>query len=150
MTDAIDQGSTQQSTPMSNQGTHSSKQAAGSKSGVGMPRKTGISNRGFASMDAAKQRAIASKGGQAAHAQGKAHEFSSEEARIAGRKGGQAAHARGTAHQFSSEEARRAGHKSRQRHQRASAENAAPTVNRYESNANRFDRKTEQLLSTEH
>jgi uncharacterized protein len=50
-------------------------------------------NRGFASMDRDKQRAIASKGGRAAHEQGKAHEFNSEEARIAGRKGGRATHA---------------------------------------------------------
>lgn len=48
------------------------------------------SNRGFASMDPAKQREIASKGGRAAHAKGTAHEFSPEEAREAGRKGGQA------------------------------------------------------------
>ena len=47
--------------------------------------------RGFASMDAEKQRAIASKGGKAAHLKGTAHEFTSEEARIAGRKGGQMA-----------------------------------------------------------
>lgn len=44
--------------------------------------------RGFASMDEAKQREIASKGGKAAHAKGTAHEFTSEEAREAGRKGG--------------------------------------------------------------
>ena len=50
----------------------------------------GTSNRGFASMDPAKQRAIAAEGGRAAHAQGVAHEFDSEEARAAGRKGGQA------------------------------------------------------------
>jgi hypothetical protein len=49
----------------------------------------GMSNRGFASMDPAKQRAIAAEGGRAAHAQGVAHEFDSEEARAAGRKGGQ-------------------------------------------------------------
>jgi uncharacterized protein len=48
------------------------------------------SNRGFASMDPEKQRAIAAEGGRAAHAQGVAHEFDSEEAREAGRKGGQA------------------------------------------------------------
>ena len=67
--------------------------------------------RGFASMDAARQREIASKGGRAAHEQGTAHEFTSEEARAAGRKGGQAAHSRGTAHRFTSEEARAAGRK---------------------------------------
>src|SRR6266513_90306 len=48
------------------------------------------SKRGFASMDPAKQREIASKGGRAAHAKGTAHEFSSDEARVAGRKGGEA------------------------------------------------------------
>ena len=47
------------------------------------------SNRGFASMDAGKQREIASKGGKAAHAQGRAHEFTPDEARTAGRKGGE-------------------------------------------------------------
>lgn len=44
--------------------------------------------RGFASMDPDRQREIASKGGRAAHASGRAHEFSPEEAREAGRKGG--------------------------------------------------------------
>jgi general stress protein YciG len=67
--------------------------------------------RGFAAMDPAKQRAIASKGGRAAHAKGTAHEFTPEEARAAGRKGGQAAHAKGTAHEFTPEEAREAGRK---------------------------------------
>ncbi len=52
--------------------------------------KSGTSNRGFASMDPVKQREIASKGGQAAHLKGTAHEFTSEEAREAGRKGGRA------------------------------------------------------------
>ena len=46
--------------------------------------------RGFASMDADKQRQIASKGGKAAHEKGTAHEFTPEEAREAGRKGGEA------------------------------------------------------------
>jgi general stress protein YciG len=48
------------------------------------------SKRGFASMDPAKQREIASKGGRAAHTKGTAHEFTSDEARVAGRKGGEA------------------------------------------------------------
>jgi general stress protein YciG len=48
------------------------------------------SKRGFASMDASKQREIASKGGRAAHSKGTAHEFTSDEARVAGRKGGEA------------------------------------------------------------
>ncbi|MBV7536535.1 hypothetical protein KW842_12235 [Duganella sp. sic0402] len=50
----------------------------------------GQSKRGFAAMDEATQRAIASKGGQAAHQKGTAHEFDSEEARRAGQKGGEA------------------------------------------------------------
>ena len=45
--------------------------------------------RGFASMDPERQRQIASLGGRAAHQQGTAHEFNSEEARAAGRKGGE-------------------------------------------------------------
>ena len=51
-------------------------------------------DRGFASMDRNKQRDIASKGGKAAHQQGTAHEWTSEEAREAGRKGGMASHRR--------------------------------------------------------
>jgi general stress protein YciG len=50
---------------------------------------SGKSKRGFASMDPARQREIASKGGKAAHAKGTAHEWSTEEARRAGRKGGE-------------------------------------------------------------
>lgn len=50
--------------------------------------------RGFAAMDRERVREIASKGGRAAHAAGTAHQFSSEEARIAGRKGGMAPHVR--------------------------------------------------------
>lgn len=47
------------------------------------PRK-----RGFASMDPAKRAQIAAEGGRAAHREGRAHKFSSAEAREAGRKGG--------------------------------------------------------------
>lgn len=45
--------------------------------------------RGFAAMDTEKQKEIARKGGRAAHEQGVAHEWSSQEAREAGKKGGQ-------------------------------------------------------------
>jgi general stress protein YciG len=51
-------------------------------------------DRGFASMNRDKQREIASKGGKAAHAKGRAHEWTAEEAREAGRKGGIASHRR--------------------------------------------------------
>lgn len=50
---------------------------------------SGTSNRGFAAMDPAKQKEIASKGGKAAHAKGTAHEFTPDEARVAGKKGGE-------------------------------------------------------------
>ena len=46
-------------------------------------------SRGFASMDPERQREIASEGGKMAHEKGTAHEFNSEEARVAGRKGGE-------------------------------------------------------------
>ena len=46
--------------------------------------------RGFAAMDREKQREIARKGGRAAHEQGVAHQWNTNEAREAGKKGGQA------------------------------------------------------------
>lgn len=45
-------------------------------------------DRGFASMDRAKRRAIASKGGKIAHQKGSAHEWTRDASRAAGRKGG--------------------------------------------------------------
>ncbi len=50
--------------------------------------------RGFAAMDRKQVSEIARKGGKAAHSAGTAHEFTSEEARVAGRKGGRATHAK--------------------------------------------------------
>jgi general stress protein YciG len=52
----------------------------------------GKEDRGFASMNSARQRQIARMGGKAAHEQGTAHKWTSEEARAAGRKGGVASH----------------------------------------------------------
>jgi general stress protein YciG len=53
------------------------------------PAKKRYPKRGFGSMDKELHRAIASKGGKAAHGPGgKGHEFTAEEAREAGRKGG--------------------------------------------------------------
>src|ERR1700748_2005942 len=72
-----------------------------------LQRPAGRSLRGFASMDKDKQKAIASKGGRAAHEKGTAHEFNSTEASMAAKKG----HERGTAHEFTAEEARVAGRK---------------------------------------
>ena len=42
--------------------------------------------RGFAAMSPEKKREIAGMGGRAAHASGRAHQFSPEEARAAGKK----------------------------------------------------------------
>ncbi len=53
---------------------------------AGTPMKQ---QRGFAVMDRERQREIASQGGRVAHELGKAHKFTSEEAREAGRKGGE-------------------------------------------------------------
>ena len=46
------------------------------------------SKRGFASMKPEKRRAAQSRGGVSAHKQGKAHEWTREEAKIAGMRGG--------------------------------------------------------------
>ena len=66
----------------------------GPESGVHGPlsgeRSLHHDQRGFAAMDEGKQRQIASKGGKAAHEKGTAHEFTPEEARVAGKKGGEA------------------------------------------------------------
>jgi general stress protein YciG len=42
--------------------------------------------RGFAAMSPEKKKEIAGMGGRAAHASGRAHQFSTEEARAAGKK----------------------------------------------------------------
>ena len=64
--------------------------------------KNSNSKQGFASMDPEQQREIASKGGQAAHQSGNAHEWDSEEAKEAGRLGGQ--NSRGNSIQENDEE----------------------------------------------
>jgi uncharacterized protein len=51
-------------------------------------------DRGFASMTVARQQAIASKGGKAAHAKGTAHQWTTAEAVAAGRKSWLARHHR--------------------------------------------------------
>lgn len=73
--------------------------------------EAGKQKRGFAAMSREMNREIARRGGKNAHANGKAHRFTSEEAREAGRKGGRNANERGRAHRFTSEEAAAAGRK---------------------------------------
>lgn len=53
------------------------------------------SKRGFAAMDAAKQREIARQGGRIVHERGTGHEWTPEEARVAGRIGGKNSHGGG-------------------------------------------------------
>ena len=89
----------------------------GSQAGNTQKSGTGTAKRGFAAMDQNQQREIASKGGQAAHQKGTAHEFDSEEARRAGQKGGEAV-SRNRAHMA---DIGRKGGESRQSAQRAAA-----------------------------
>jgi general stress protein YciG len=60
---------------------------------------TGTSNRGFASMDAGKQREIASKGGQSVPAAKRSFSQDRRLAAEAGRKGGQSSHGGGRSKQ---------------------------------------------------
>jgi general stress protein YciG len=50
--------------------------------------ETKVAPRGFAAMDERRRREVASLGGRIAHARGRAHRFTPEEARKAGQKGG--------------------------------------------------------------
>lgn len=58
-------------------------------------RPPGTSNRGFASMDPAKQREIASKGGRSVPPEQRSFSKNHELASAAGRKGGEASHGGG-------------------------------------------------------
>jgi hypothetical protein len=81
---------TQQNQP-SRQDPQHHQAGAQAQHGSGTPARSG---RGFAGMDRERQREIASQGGRAAHASGNAHQFTSEEARLAGSKRHQNAAAR--------------------------------------------------------
>lgn len=74
------QGDNNQSKRSQGENSSQSRMATGGQPGGG---------RGFAGMDDERQREIASQGGRAAHESGRAHEFTTEEAREAGRKGGE-------------------------------------------------------------
>ena len=62
-----------------------------------MPEKK---KRGFAAMTPERRKEVASRGGKAAQKKGKAHKFTTAEAKIAGRKGGLASQAGGKGHRF--------------------------------------------------
>jgi general stress protein YciG len=82
-------------------------------------------------MDPQKQREIASKGGKAAHQKGTAHEFTTEEARVAGRKGGAASRARRAAGQGNGqgEESRTAEDTDTARPEEATADTGSEATN---------------------
>jgi general stress protein YciG len=72
----------------------------GERSAVGTTKDVAVAAapvrkpRGFATMDRALVSELAQRGGKAAHRAGTAHQFTSDEARLAGRKGGLATHAK--------------------------------------------------------
>ena len=115
---------------MTTQQGNSRKSEAGVNSGSKAIQQTSVHatlaatarKRGFAAMDQSQQREIASRGGQAAHQKGTAHEFTSEEARRAGQKGGEA-DSRNREHMA---DIGRKGGESRQAAQRANVANSLP------------------------
>ena len=108
----------------SNQGNEQGKGAGSSQKAGESGSGKGTSKRGFAAMNEEQQREIASKGGQAAHQKGTAHEFDSEEARRAGQKGGEAV-SRNREHMA---EIGRKGGESRQSAQRANENRGSTTA----------------------
>jgi general stress protein YciG len=78
-----------------NQGNVSETAAPSEVTSTERPRKA----RGFAAMDRTLVSELAKRGGKAAHRAGTAHQFTSDEARVAGRKGGMATHAKRAKHE---------------------------------------------------
>src|SRR5579884_2700929 len=78
---------------------------------ISMPEQKGTSNRGFASMDREKQRAIASKGGQSVPPEKRSFSQDPELAAKAGRKGGESVPPEGRSFSQNRELAAQAGRK---------------------------------------
>src|SRR5579884_269338 len=76
-----------------------------------MPEQKGTSSRGFASMDRAKQRAIASKGGQSVPPEKRSFSQNPDLAAKAGRKGGESVPPEGRSFSQNRELAAQAGRK---------------------------------------
>lgn len=66
-------------------------------------KKNWVAKRGFASMDPDRMREIASMGGKAAHSQGHAHEWDSDQAKAAGRIGGKRSGKKGSSGELSTD-----------------------------------------------
>ncbi len=90
-----------------------------------MPEQKGTSNRGFASMDREKQRAIASKGGQSVPPEKRSFSQDPELAAKAGRKGGESVPPEGRSFSQNRELAAQAGRKGGQARGAASRKAAA-------------------------
>jgi general stress protein YciG len=80
--------------PTSNTSPETTEETTATETPAPAPAPKPRKPRGFAAMDRKKVSEIASKGGKAAHAAGTAHQFTSDEARVAGQKGGVAPHVR--------------------------------------------------------
>jgi uncharacterized protein len=98
-----------------------------------MPEQKGTSNRGFASMDRAKQRAIASKGGQSVPPEKRSFSQDPELAAKAGRKGGESVPPEGRSFSQNRELAAQAGRKGGQARGAASRKAAAQAANKPEA-----------------
>jgi hypothetical protein len=95
-----------------------------------MPEQKGTSNRGFASMDRAKQRAIASKGGQSVPPEKRSFSQNPDLAAKAGRKGGESVPPEGRSFSQNRELAAQAGRKGGQARGAASRKAAAEAAER--------------------
>jgi uncharacterized protein len=95
-----------------------------------MPEQKGTSNRGFASMDREKQRAIASKGGQSVPPEKRSFSQDPELAAKAGRKGGESVPPEGRSFSQNRELAAQAGRKGGQARGAVSRKAAAQAQNR--------------------
>ena len=93
---------------------------------IDTPIHTTKSRRGFASMAPERRRLIASQAGMLSHESGKAHQFTSEEARQAGHKGGTRVSHGEAGRRHMAELGRKGGRTPRLRHQQPPPPALAP------------------------
>lgn len=114
-----------------------------------MPESKGTSNRGFASMDPAKQRAIASKGGQSVPPEKRSFSQNPDLAAKAGRKGGESVPPEGRSFSQNRELAAQAGRKGGQA-RGAASRRAAQTAQQRGSEQQSREMNTEGASRTGH
>lgn len=88
---------------------------------------SGVKRRGFASLSPERRREIASMGGKQAHLEGRAHQFTSEEAAAAWRKGGQARAEKEARDKIAAEQREQEARKPRSRPPASGSREACPT-----------------------